>query len=78
MALPGIDPNDIRKAAITFQFISTFCTLVPIVESSLSVTLGGINNDLSEEEKIICGQSAQFEDFVVQFLDMCFNLVRIC
>ena len=76
LSLPGIDPNDIRKAALTFQFISTFCTLVPIVDSSSSVTLGGINNDLSEEEKIICSQSAQFEDFVVQFLDHCFNLIE--
>ena len=76
LSLPGIDPNDLRKAALTFQFISTLCTLVPVVDSSSSVTLGGINDDLSEEEKLICGQSAQFEDFLVQFLDKCFNLIE--
>ena len=76
MSLPGIDPNDIRKAALTFQMISTFCTLVPIVDSSSSITIGGINNDLTEEEKTICSQSAQFEDFVVEFLDKCFNLIE--
>jgi hypothetical protein len=32
--LPGIDPNDMRKSMTTFQFISTFATLVPIVDSS--------------------------------------------
>ena len=76
MSLPGIDPNDIRKAALTFQLISTFCTLVPIVDSSSSITIGGVNNDLTEEEKLICSQSAEFEDFVAQFLDKCFNLIE--
>ncbi len=33
-------------------------------------------SDLTEEERIICGQSAQFEDFVVQFLDRCFTLIN--
>lgn len=32
--LPGIDPNDMRKSMTTFQFISTFATLVPIVDTS--------------------------------------------
>ena len=32
--------------------------------------------DLTEEERIICGQSAQFEDFVIQFLDRCFTLIN--
>ena len=32
--VPGIDPNDMRKSMTTFQFISTFATLVPIIDSS--------------------------------------------
>ena len=32
--LPGIDPNDMRKSMTTFQFLSTFATLVPLVDSS--------------------------------------------
>jgi proteasome activator subunit 4 len=32
--LPGIDPNDMRKSMTTIQFLSTFATLVPIVDSS--------------------------------------------
>ncbi len=54
--LPGIDPNDMRKAMVTFQFISTFCTLVPMVDCS-QAHLHYPN--LTEEERIVCGQTAQ-------------------
>lgn len=33
-SLPGIDPNDIRKCFVTFQFITTFATMVPLIDSS--------------------------------------------
>lgn len=32
--LPGIDANDFKKLFVTFQFISMFVTLVPIIDSS--------------------------------------------
>lgn len=32
--LPGIDPNDIKKCFVTLQFISTFASLIPIVDCS--------------------------------------------
>ena len=43
--LPGIDPNDIKKCFVTFQFISTFTSLVPIVDSSSASKYW---NDLTE------------------------------
>ncbi len=90
-AIPGIDPNDQRKSMIAFQFISTFCSLIPLVDVSTSthhfkvrfisfLSLISINaiqfQDLTEEEAVICGQTAQLEDFVVQFLDQCFAVIE--
>uniref|UniRef100_A0A8C6PNM7 Proteasome activator Blm10 middle HEAT repeats region domain-containing protein n=1 Tax=Nothobranchius furzeri TaxID=105023 RepID=A0A8C6PNM7_NOTFU len=33
-SLPGVDPNDFSKCMKTFQFITTFTTLVPLVDGS--------------------------------------------
>jgi proteasome activator subunit 4 len=71
--LPGIDPNDMRKAMVTFQFLSTFCTLVPMVDSSQAHQH---YPNLTEEERVICGQTAELEDFVVQFLERCFLVIE--
>ncbi|XP_068439481.1 proteasome activator complex subunit 4B-like [Clinocottus analis] len=71
-SLPGIDPNDFSKCMITFQFIATFTTLVPLADCSSAPSQHG---DLTEIEKNLCFASAEFEDFVLQFLDRCFALI---
>ncbi|XP_012728945.2 proteasome activator complex subunit 4B isoform X1 [Fundulus heteroclitus] len=71
-SLPGVDPNDFSKCMITFQFITTFTTLVPLVDCSSAPSL---QTDLTEIEKDLCFATAGFEDFVLQFLDRCFALI---
>lgn len=70
--LPGIDPNDLHKCFVTFQYLSTFAILIPIVNSSDAAKY----HDLTEEESIVCSASAQFEDFLAQFMDRLFLLVE--
>ncbi|XP_053094465.1 proteasome activator complex subunit 4B isoform X1 [Pangasianodon hypophthalmus] len=72
-ALPGVDPNDFSKCMITFQFIATFTTLVPLVDCSSALHE---QNDLTEIERELCSASAEFEDFVLQFMDRCFALIE--
>lgn len=64
--LPGIDPNDIRKCFITFNFLTYFVNMVPLINSSEAFKY---YDDLTEEEHIICEATAGFEDFVVQLFD---------
>uniref|UniRef100_A0A9J7XFQ0 Proteasome activator subunit 4 n=1 Tax=Cyprinus carpio carpio TaxID=630221 RepID=A0A9J7XFQ0_CYPCA len=71
-ALPGVDPNDFSKCMITFQFLATFVTLVPLVDCSAAIQT---RNDLTQVEKELCSASAEFEDFVLQFIDRCFALI---
>uniref|UniRef100_A0A3Q3GH33 Proteasome activator Blm10 mid region domain-containing protein n=1 Tax=Labrus bergylta TaxID=56723 RepID=A0A3Q3GH33_9LABR len=71
-SLPGVDPNDFSKCMITFQFIATFTTLVPLVDCSSAPSR---YSELTETEKDLCFASAEFEDFVLQFLDRCFALI---
>ncbi|XP_065338507.1 proteasome activator complex subunit 4A-like isoform X2 [Cloeon dipterum] len=71
--LPGIDPNDSFKCFITFQFISTFSTMVPLVDSSRAYEHF---KDLTEEEELLCAASSGFEDFVLQFIDRCLSLIE--
>ncbi|KAF5303620.1 hypothetical protein FQA39_LY09867 [Lamprigera yunnana] len=66
--LPGIDPNDIMKCLMTFNLISHFSNLAPLVNSSEASKY----YNLTEEEHAICEASAGLEDFVLQFFD------RIC
>lgn len=40
--LPGIDPNDLGKSMAAFQFITTFATLIPLVDSSKAHEVGRV------------------------------------
>ena len=67
-ALDGLDVNDMKKCMVTFQFIATFSTLIPLIDCSSAVN---VRNDLSEIEVQLCLATAQFEDFVLQLMDRC-------
>lgn len=71
--LPGIDPNDFKKLSVTLQFLSSFALLVPIVDCSKAHLY---YDDLTEEETLICGQTAEFEGFVCGYLDKMFALIE--
>lgn len=71
--LPGIDSNDFRKTSITLQYIITQSILIPFVDCSKASLY---HDNLTEEESLICEQTAQFEDFVLQYLDRIFVLIE--
>lgn len=73
LTLPGIDPNDFRKTTITLEFLTSFALLVPIVDCSKA---GQYYDDLTEDEIIVCDQTAEFEAFVLQYLDKVFMLIE--
>ncbi|XP_013086715.2 proteasome activator complex subunit 4-like [Biomphalaria glabrata] len=73
LSLPGIDPNDFKKTLVTLQMISNFVALIPIVDSSDAVHQCP---DLTEHQREICSATAQFEDFVLAFLDRVFNVIE--
>ncbi|XP_071961962.1 proteasome activator complex subunit 4-like [Antedon mediterranea] len=71
--LPGIDPNDFIKCMITFQAISTFVALVPLVDCSQAHLHW---TDLTEQERELCSATAAFEDFITLFMERCFILIE--
>lgn len=64
--LPGIDPNDIRKCMVTFNFMVHFINMIPLVNCSEA---SKYYEDLTEEEHIVCEATDGFEDFILQFFD---------
>ncbi|KAJ8979647.1 hypothetical protein NQ317_001354 [Molorchus minor] len=53
--LPGIDPNDIRKSYVTFNFIVHFVNMIPLINSSEAFNY----HDLTEEEHTVCEATAE-------------------
>lgn len=66
LVLPGIDPNDFRKSMASFTLISSIIGLIPLVDCTPALHAGIEMNDIERE---LCLLSAQFEDFVLQFID---------
>lgn len=71
--LPGIDPNDIHKCFVTFQFITSFSVMISFSDCSKASEYW---SDLTPEEEVTCSATAQMEDFILQFLDRCFLLIE--
>lgn len=70
--LPGIDPNDFKKTSITFHFLTSISFLIPIIDCSKA----GQYHELTEEERLLCEQTADFENFVLQYMDRIFLLIE--
>lgn len=73
LALPGIDPNDFKKTLVTLQMVSTYAALVPIVDCSEATQ---VRSDLTEHEQELCSATAQFEDFVLEFLNRIISMIE--
>ncbi|XP_031770190.1 proteasome activator complex subunit 4B-like isoform X2 [Galleria mellonella] len=71
--LPGLDPNDIKKTLVTLHFILIFSWMVPLIDCSSAPEHW---SDLTEEELLTCESTAQFEDFVLVFLDRLFIIIE--
>ncbi|CAF3400805.1 unnamed protein product [Rotaria socialis] len=70
--LPGIDSNDFDKTSATFQFLKAILMLITCVDCSSAIN---IRNDLTEVEKEVCLSTAQFEDFIIEFLNRTFQMI---
>uniref|UniRef100_A0A182JT99 Proteasome activator complex subunit 4 C-terminal domain-containing protein n=1 Tax=Anopheles christyi TaxID=43041 RepID=A0A182JT99_9DIPT len=71
--LPGIDGNDLMKTVITFQFLTSVAFLIPIIDCSQA---GQHHTNLTDDERLLCEQTADFESFALQFLDRLFLLIE--
>eukprot|EP00118_Oscarella_pearsei_P016564 m.158850 g.158850 ORF g.158850 m.158850 type:complete len:1318 (+) comp38755_c1_seq1:297-4250(+) len=73
LVLPGIDPNDFIKTISTCTFVSMVVAQMPFVDCS---KVPQTREDLTEDEKELCSVTAQFEEFLVNFLNRCFLLIE--
>ncbi|XP_050071762.1 proteasome activator complex subunit 4A-like [Anopheles maculipalpis] len=71
--LPGIDGNDQMKTGITFHFLTSVAFLIPIIDCSQA---GQYHTNLTDDERLLCEQTADFGDFTLQYLDRLFLLIE--
>ncbi|XP_049279412.1 proteasome activator complex subunit 4B-like isoform X1 [Anopheles funestus] len=71
--LPGIDGNDQMKTVITFHFLTSISFLIPIIDCSQA---GQYHTNLTDDDRLLCEQTADFESFTLQFLDRLFLLIE--
>ncbi|XP_053659354.1 proteasome activator complex subunit 4B-like [Anopheles marshallii] len=71
--LPGIDGNDQMKTVITFHFLTSVAFLIPIIDCSQA---GQYHTNLTDDDRLLCEQTADFESFTLQYLDRLFLLIE--
>ncbi|KAK0164442.1 hypothetical protein PV328_003071 [Microctonus aethiopoides] len=71
-SLPGIDANDLNKSYVTFRLILVYAMVVPFIDCSKATA----SELLDEEDRLVCEETSQFEDFVLQFFDRIFSLIE--
>ncbi|XP_035894315.1 proteasome activator complex subunit 4A-like isoform X2 [Anopheles stephensi] len=71
--LPGIDGNDQMKTGSTFHFLTSVAFLIPIIDCSQA---GQYHTNLTDDERLLCEQTADFSDFTLQYLDRLFLLIE--
>jgi proteasome activator subunit 4 len=88
--LPGIDVNDIWKCTDIFVLMSDLLDNIPLTDISRTAGVrrrrdsedhctpagGGRPRRDSEERCTLAGQTANFESFVVEFMNRCFTLIE--
>ncbi|CAF4145551.1 unnamed protein product [Rotaria sp. Silwood2] len=72
--LPGIDLNDFDKTSITLDFFDTIFMLITCADCSSAVQT---RNDLSDIEKQVCLSTKKFIDFIHEFLERIFYMIKI-
>lgn len=71
--LPGIDPNDIKKTALTLNILMCSSLFIPFVDCSQAFNY---YDDLTDEERLLCSQTAEFQDFIFQYLDKILQFIN--
>lgn len=72
LLLSSIDPSNPEKCFLAFRLISVYACLIPIVNTSKSIT--SIDKE-DEEGRMDYETASGFEDFVLQFLDKIFSFI---
>lgn len=71
LTLPGIDPNDASKTAITLQFLASVFVSVPLIDCSSKASAA--KDEVTREIYLSTGL---LEDWLLQFLDRVFGLLE--